>query len=196
MRRLGHALIASSMLFAACGKGADEVVPQDTTQAAALEPAEPAGRLDGTLRLDDAWLKVRPFVAHSARLDLVTQCLNRRDDEEKAGKPPAPLCFEYAKRDRASVRTIRVELGHASVGDAMKELREKNESAHLGIEKNGSYYQYLDLIHANRRADAYQSGEVRVLASGADGRKYAEPLVADLLTLFPGSTVDYVERAK
>jgi hypothetical protein len=175
-------------------RGVDDA-PAEAPAAGASSDAQAApARQDGAVRFDDAWLPVGPFLAHSARMDLVTQCLTRREDEEKAGKTPQPLCFDYGKRPRAALATVRVELGHASVGEAVAAMRAGNESAHFGIEKNGSHYQYLDLTYANRRAEAYQKGEIRIIAAGPEGRKAAEPLVGELMRLFPQLTVDYVEK--
>jgi hypothetical protein len=190
---LRHPLaLGLAWVLSGCQPGATPEAGPDTSIPAAPTP-EPAD-LAGAVRLDDAWLKIRPFVAHSARMDLFTQCLNRRDDEEKAGKTPQPLCFDYVKRDRSALATVRIELGHPSVGDAVAAMRAGNESAHFGIEKNGSHYQYLDLVYANRRADAYQRGEIRIIAAGPDGRKHAAPLVAELVRLFPAVTVEHVEK--
>ncbi len=198
MRRAAlPALLALMPLIvgSACGKPAEP--PADASTPAPTPPlADPPGRLDGTMRFNDGWLKVAPFVSHSARLDLKTQCLTKRDDNERSGKPAEALCFDYVKRDRATIAKVRVELGHPSVGDAMKGLRARNESVHFGIEKNGSHYQYLDLVHAARRDGAYQADEIRIIASGPEGRALAEPLLASLRHHFPGLTVAHVEIDK
>jgi hypothetical protein len=189
MHLLTRAIALSAALLALhCGRD-DGAAP--TAPAADAAPAP--GPTRGAVRFDDAWLPVTPLVAHQGRMDLATQCLVRRDDAAAAGQGEIPLCYERAKRDRAALRTLRVEVGRASLREVVAALRGADESAHFLVERSGSIYQVLDLVHGVRRDEVYRTEEIRVAAAGPDARKHVEDLVAELQRLFPGLEINYVE---
>lgn len=175
----------------ACGPSAPP--PADTAPEA---PVAAPGVLEGAVRFNDAWLKVTPFIGHQAKMDLLNQCLTRRDDEVTAGAPGQPLCVDRAKRASSVIKVLRVEDGFATMRDVVTALRTKNESAHVFVEKGGSIYQVLDFVYAARRDGAYRPDEVRFIAAGEGGLLRLEPLIADMKRLYPGIEVVRVENKK
>jgi len=183
--------------FSACGPSGEPsadvaaaAAPTHLDVAAAAAPT----RLDGAVRFNDVWLKVTPFVGHQGKMDLLNQCLTRRDDEVAAGKEPQPLCVERAKRASVAIKTLRVEVGFPSMRDAVVGLRDRNESAHVLVEKGGSIYQVLDFVYAPRREGEYRRDEVRFIAAGTEGAAVLEPLIEDMKRLYPGIDVVRVEN--
>jgi hypothetical protein len=177
--------------LAACTK--TDPAADVATGPTAPTPTAPVGPQNGAVRFDDAWLKVGPFIAHQAQMDLATACLNQREDALAKGATDVVLCYDRLKRDRGVIRTIRVETGFTAMRDAIKRLRDRNESAHFVIERSGSLYQILDIVYPARRDEAYRADEIRVLATGADAQKHVAALLEGLRQHFPGLTTTSVE---
>jgi len=182
--------LLTALLLGACGS--------DKPPLAAPAPSVDESALRGVVRFDDAWTKVSPFVSHQAAMDLLTQCLNRRESELEAGaesgQEPRPLCVDRSKRDVGSVTRIRLETGHEALRDVTNKLRSLGESTHFVIERTGSVHQVLDLVYSTRRDEAYRTDEVRIVAAGPDGRAHGEVLAKDLRRLFPGAELIHVEE--
>jgi hypothetical protein len=192
MHLLTRATALSAAFFALhCGR--DEGPAAGTPSPDATGVARPSDPMKGAVRFDDAWLPVAPFVAHQGRMDLATQCLVRRDDAIAAGQGEIPLCYERAKRERAAIKTLRVELGRPSLREVVAALRGSDESAHFLVERSGSIYQVLDLVHGVRRDEVYRTDEIRIASAGPNARENAAGLVSDLERLFPGLKTNYVE---
>ena len=187
-----HLILSGCLAFASLAACAQKANDPETDAAGSATPAPTAPR-NGSVRFDDAWLKVGPFVAHQAQMDLATSCLNQREAALAKGATEVVLCYDRLKRDRGVIRTLRVETGYPAMRDAVKRLRDRNESAHFVIERSGSLYQILDIVYPIRRDESYRADEIRVLATGAEGAKHAEALLADLRQHFPGLQTISVE---
>ncbi|PIE17196.1 MAG: hypothetical protein CSA66_06485 [Proteobacteria bacterium] len=181
--------ISLALLWALIAAGCGESTPQGSSPAAA--PAAAPARLDGLVRLSDAWLKVGPHVGHEPRMDLSPQCRAKRDVANKAGEAEVPLCFDETPRARGAIDRVRVEIHRSTSPAALRRLAAADEGAHFIVERNGSTYQLLDLAYAVRRDGGYREGEIRVLSATPDA---ADALVGELARLFPGAAVDRVER--
>ena len=179
-------------LQAACGGG-----PGGAGGDAATGDGAGAKRrhYEGRMRLGDRWLEVTPVVINDAKMDLATLCQLLRDEEKKAGKAEAGLCYGPERRAAAAVKTLRVELHKGSFGDVMKALAAKAEGAHVVADKTGTIYQILDFALAARRDGSVREGEVRIVAVEDRGKTAAQALLEELKPVFPGALVETVSIA-